>query len=129
MMTKTKTKTKTTTAPRSDLSTFFARHSAILYAAKAFVERVWRAAQHTGEDPYVTTSQVVEHIAEHLPATYLKTFGKDEPKDLKEWRLKTILANAGYLGAYHTLGIQSTRGRGLTLAGRPRLRAIKGGRS
>lgn len=109
-----------------DLTEFFERYSAILWAAKEFVQRVSRVATQSGEDPFVTTKQIAEHIAGQMPAAYLKTFGTDEPRKLKMWRLKTLLSNASYLGAYEALGMRAVRGRGVTIEG-TKLRVIKGG--
>lgn len=132
MVTKKSTKAATKKQIRHELEEFFERYAAILYAARDFIERVVRIAERSGEDPWVTTQQVVEHIAGQLPATYIKTFGTDEPRRLKVWRLKTIFSNANYLGAYEAIGVIARRGKGLTIDSvkRPRrLRVIKGGRA
>ena len=112
-----------------DLSEFFDRYTAILYGAKEFVVKVASVARRSEEDPFVTTKQIAEHVAGHLPAAYLKTFGTDEPRKLKVWRILTLLSNASYLGAYEALGLKAVRGRGVTAIERTRgLRVIKGGR-
>lgn len=129
---KKQTSTKTTTKKQiaSELAEFFERYAAILYAARDFIARVAKVAERSGEDPWVTTQQVAEHISEQLPATYLKTFGADEPKRLKVWRILNMLSTASYLGAYESIGIRSRRGKGLTVEGsRRRLRVIAGGKS
>jgi len=119
-----RTKARAVRVRKADLEEFFERYLAILTAAKEFVERVGRAAALSGESPYVPTRLIAQHIAEHAPAAYLKTFGTDEPLKLKVWRLKTILSNARYLGAFKALGLITTQGKGVS-ADVPKLRVVK----
>lgn len=100
---------------RISLDVFLERYTSILYAARDFLVQVVTSAEKSGEDPWVTTPQVVNHLVEHKPAAYIKSFGTDHPKELKYWRLLQILRNANYLGAYGPLGIRVAHGKGMTL--------------
>lgn len=129
-----KSKAKRTRHPRlepiGDLKTFHERYDAILIAARDFIARVQAAAERSGESPYTPTRLVAEHVSNQYPAAYIKTFGSEDPRELKVWRVTSILRNAGFLGAYDALGIESIHGKGLALAGtksgkRPRLRLVK----
>lgn len=110
---------------KDELTEFHERYDAVLEAVARYVHgRVQRG------QVYVTTDQVARWIAHDLPDLYRRTFDK-APKALKAWRVKTMLSNAAYLGAYGSLDIRTVRGKGFTTAllrkGR-RLQVIRGGK-
>lgn len=114
-------------AVKMSLDVFIERYLAILFAARDFVGVVAKAADETDDDPWVTVPQIARHLVEHKPATYIKTFGTDEPRELKEWRILSILRNAGYLGAWEALGMRTARGKGVSRDPKKRanLRVVK----
>lgn len=114
--------------PMPDISweTFLARYTAILFAARDWVEEVAKIAAKSGEDPWVTTPMIAQHLASNRPAAYVKTFGTDDPYELKEWRILSILRNASHLGCWSALGLISRHGRGVTVKDRrAKLKVVK----
>lgn len=115
-------------APMPDISweAFLARYTSILFAARDWVEQVAKVAARSEEDPWVTIPQIARHLAANRPAAYIKTFGENDPYELKEWRILSILRNAGYLGAWQALGLTALRGKGVTVKDkRARLKVVK----
>lgn len=114
---------------RGELGEFFERYGAVLESVASFVHAKVERGQK-----YTTTEAVSRWIAHDLPTLYRNTFGRT-PKALKTWRVRTMLSNANYLGAYGHLDIRTVPGKGLTVVSSPRkgsgrrLRVIKGGKS
>ena len=88
---------------------FTIRYAAVIDACSRFVH-----ARHGRGQKYVTTTQLAEFIAHSLPTLYRKTFGST-PKHLKVWRVKTMISNAAFLGAFGDHDVRSVRGRGFTV--------------
>lgn len=120
----TKRQLKVASRERVTLDTFYARYEAVLQAVARRVHALVARGQK-----YSTTMELASWIAHDLPTLYRQTFGST-PKPLKAWRVKTMLSNANYLGAFEALDIRSVRGQGVTAAVAPRgkLRVIKGGK-
>lgn len=108
------------------LAEFHERYAAVL-------EAVARRVHHLAErgQKYTPTRELARWVARDLPTLYRQTFGKGGPKPLREWRVKTMLSNANYLGAFEALDIKAQRGKGLTTVVAPRrgrLKLIQGGK-
>lgn len=115
---------QSTAVHRDNLQTFYTRYTAVLEAVSRRVHVLVSRGQR-----YVATEEVAIWVANDLPTLYRQTFGRT-PKPLKVWRIKNMLANANYLGAYEHMDIRSVRGRGITTvkASRQALHVISGGR-
>ena len=110
----------------SDVGEFFMRYGAVLEAVARRVHYLAGRGQK-----YTPTKELARWVAKDLPTLYRQTFGKGGPKPLKEWRVKTMLSNANYLGAFEALDIKAQRGKGMTtvvVARRGRLKLIQGGK-
>jgi len=119
--------TKLKAVPRerkATLETFYARYGAVLEAVARRVHALVGRGQK-----YSTTEDLAVWISKDLPTLYRQTFGVDV-KALRAWRVKTMLSNANYLGAFEALDIKSVRGQGVTSVVKPRgkLRVIAGGK-
>lgn len=119
--------TKLKAVPRerkATLETFYARYGAVLEAVARRVHALVSRGQK-----YSTTEDLAVWISKDLPTLYRQTFGVDV-KALRAWRVKTMLSNANYLGAFEALDIKSVRGQGVTSVVKPRgkLRVIAGGK-
>lgn len=115
------------------LEVFYARYSAVLEAVASRVHALVNKGQK-----YTSATQLAEWISYDLPTLYRQTFGST-PRPLRVWRVKTMLANANYLGAFEALDVRSVRGQGVTTVVKPRgvpkasktrgkLRVIRGGK-
>lgn len=104
--------------PRTGLAVFNERYAAILEVA---ANRVRYLVNDRGQK-YVTVADIAFWIVKDLPARYRATFHGQDPLLLKVWRIKTLLSNARFLGAYEAVGIRSVRGQGITLI--HKLRAV-----
>jgi hypothetical protein len=112
----------------TNLDEFYTRYSAVLEAVASRVHALVGRGQK-----YSSTYDLARWIAHDLPTLYRQTFGST-PKPLRIWRVKTMLSNANYLGAYDALDIKTVRGKGVTTEVKPRtrgkakLRVIRGGK-
>lgn len=95
---------------KGDLAEFFARYGAVLEHAASYVHGRTKRGQR-----YTTTEEVARWIGHDLPTLYRQTFGRT-PKELKTWRVASMLAHATYLGAMDALDVRCVRGRGFTPA-------------
>jgi hypothetical protein len=119
------TKRQLKAVPRKvTLEVFYARYAAVLEAVARRVHALVARGQK-----YSTTMDLSVWISKDLPTLYRQTFGVDV-KALRAWRVKTMLSNANYLGAFEALDIRSVRGQGITSVVKPRgrLRVIAGGK-
>jgi hypothetical protein len=98
---------------QSNSSTFVARYGVVLESAARRVHALVGRGQ-----PYTTTGDVADYIVNNLPTMCRKTWGKN----LRAWRVKNMLANASFLGAFDDLDIVAVRGKGLTTRRKPRLK-------
>jgi len=119
--------TKLKAVPRKSPATleiFYARYAAVLEAVARRVHAIVGRGQK-----YSTTTDLSTWVSKDLPSLYRQTFGVDV-KALRAWRVKTMLSNANYLGAFEALDIKSVRGQGITAVVKPRgkLRVIAGGK-
>ena len=108
------------------LAEFNDRYAAVLEAVARRIHYLVERGQK-----YTPTHELARWVARDLPTLYRQTFDKGGVLPLKEWRVKTMLANANYLGAFLALDIKAQRGKGLTSIVRPRRRnltLIKGGK-
>ncbi len=101
---------------KAGLDGFYERYGAILQAA---ANRVQQQAERYPKTPHTSIVAVASWIAKDLPDLYRRTFGTENVLPLKEWRVRTMLSNAAYLGAFTALGIVAIHGRGLTPADPP----------
>lgn len=99
-------------------SDFVVRYAAVIEACARFIHN-----QCARGEKFVTTTRLSEYIAHSLPTLYRQTFG-NTPKRLKSWRVKTMISNAVYLGAFDVHDVASVRGRGFKPATKARLKRV-----
>ena len=106
---------------------FVSRYHAVIEAAARFVHS--RASKGV---PFTTLDVVSEWIAHDLPTLYRQTFGGGTPKPLRAWRVRRMLQDANYLGAFAELDVKAVRGKGFSPVAKPRkrstLRLVVGGK-
>lgn len=103
-------------------SEFMERYSSIIDAA---ANRIHYLVSRNHQ--YTPTVEVANWIISSLPSLARKTWGRE----LKRWRVVTMLSNARFLGAFEDLDVRSVPGKGLTTVVKPRkgkLRLVKGGK-
>jgi len=127
------TKRQAARSETTNLDEFYTRYSAVLEAVARRVHALVERGQK-----YTSSEALARWIGHDLPTLYRNTFGST-PKPLRVWRVKTMLSNANYLGAFDALDIRSVRGKGVTTVveprvakkvrrGRAKLRVIRGGK-
>lgn len=98
---------------------FVTRYQSVIEACARFVHEkcAKRGVKH------VTTAQLARWVANDLPTLYRKTFGST-PKHLKVWRVKTMISNAVFLGAFESHDIAAVHGRGFRPVKKAKLRRV-----
>ena len=114
-------KTRTASMERADgLLAFYARYGTVLHAAAARVHHLVSCGYY-----YTSTQEVAAWLANDCPGLTQKVFGKEKDRVLRTWRVRALLQQANFLGAFEPLDIKAVCGRGLTAVVRPRLRVVK----
>lgn len=99
--------------PNYRLALFNRRYEAIL---EACANRVWALARRGQK--YTTITELAEYVVANLPTYYREAFGTEtgDPtgrRALKVWRVRLMLSNASFLGAFHALDLKACPGRGV----------------